>query len=375
MRNGNIFNTDPPKPKILVTPLDWGLGHATRCIPIINEIICLNCEVLIAASGVSYFLLKKEFPKLVILRIPGYKIKYSRNKRWLPLKLLLQSPQLFISISQEHVWLKKTIKQYRISAVISDNRFGMFAKNIPCIYITHQLLIKTGNRFSEIFLQKIHYYFIKKFNYCWVPDHEENGIAGELSHQENKPGNVLYIGPLSRFEILKNLPVLYDIVISISGPEPQRSIFEKIILSQVKLTNRKILIVRGLPSENKEVMQENASVKIVNHLSSFDLNKAFQQGEMIVSRSGYTTIMDLAKLGKNAVLVPTPGQTEQEYLAHYLMKNKFFYCLNQDEFSLDSAINTSVSFPFNTLSQPMDDYKKIVGEFVLSVKSGNFATQ
>ncbi|MDQ2862154.1 MAG: glycosyl transferase family 28 [Bacteroidota bacterium] len=375
MRSGNKFNTIPQKPKILVTPLDWGLGHATRCIPIINELISLNCEVLIAASGDGYFLLKKEFPTTVIFRIPGYKIEYSRKKKWLPFKLLLQSPRLFFSIFKEYVWLKKAIKNNRIHAVVSDNRFGMFAKNIPCVYITHQLLIKTGNSFSENFLQRIHYSFIKKFNYCWVPDYAQNGIAGELSHQANKPGNVLYAGPLSRFEIWENMPLLYDVIVSISGPEPQRTIFEKIILSQIKSTAKKILVVRGLPGEDMPMVSENASLKIVNHLSSHDLNKAFQQSEIVISRSGYTTVMDLVKLGKKAVLVPTPGQTEQEYVAYYLMKNKFFYSVEQDNFSVNAALNAALSFPFTTFSRPMDDYKKIINEFVLSVKSGNFATR
>jgi len=375
LRNGDNFNTTPPKQRILVTPLNWGLGHATRCIPIINELISLNCEVFVAASGDSYFLLKKEFPTAIILHIPGYKIKYSRNKKWLPFKLFLQSPQFFFSICKEYLWLKKTIKKYRINAVISDNRFGMHAKNIPCVYITHQLLIRTGNTFSEKFLQKIHYFFIKRFNCCWVPDYEKNGIAGELSHQANMPGNVLYAGPLSRFGIEKNMPVIYEVIISISGPEPQRTIFEKIILSQIKFTNKKILVVRGLPGENTPLMPETASVKIVNHLSSYNLNKAFQQSEIIICRSGYTTIMDLAKLGKKAVLVPTPGQTEQEYLAHYLMKNNFFYSVDQDKFFFDSAIKAALSFPFKTFSRPMNAYKKIINKFVMSVKSGNLLTQ
>jgi uncharacterized protein (TIGR00661 family) len=208
-----------------------------------------------------------------------------------------------------------------------------------------------------------------------VPDHRENGIAGELSHQQNKPTNILYTGPLSRFEALENIPIIYDIIISISGPEPQRSIFEKIILAQIKFTEKKILIVRGLPSINEVLPHENASVKIVNHLSSSELNKAFHQSKIVISRSGYTTIMDLMKIKKKAVLVPTPGQTEQEYLAYYLMKSGFFYSVDQNKFSLDSTINEALSFSFNTLSSSMYDYKKIIGEFVQSVKSGSSPIQ
>jgi len=373
--NGNNFNSLHPKTRILVAPLDWGLGHATRCIPIINELLLQNCDVLIAASGNGFFLLKKEFPSLIILRMSSYKIKYSRNKRWLPLKLFLQFPQIIFSIQRENFWLKKNIKKYKIDAVISDNRFGMYSKKIPSVYITHQLLIKTGNIFFEKIIQKINYHFIKKYNYCWVPDCKENGLAGELSHQENMPSNILYIGLLSRFELLKKVPKLYDVLISISGPEPQRTIFEKIILFQLNYFNKRILVVRGLPNESKSIKTDNESIKIVNHLSANELNKAFQQAEMVISRSGYTTILDLVKLNKNAVLVPTPGQTEQEYLSSYLMNRNFFYSVEQNKFSLNAAYNDASVFEFINMPSCIDNYKNVINQFVLSLKSGNFETQ
>lgn len=375
MINGNNFNSLHQKTRILIAPLDWGLGHATRCIPIINELIYQNCEVLIAASGNSFFLLKKEFPSLVILRIKSYKVKYSRSKRWLPIKLFLQFPQIAFSTLKENLWLKKCIEKHKIDAVISDNRFGMYSKKIPSVYITHQLLIKTSNPFFEKIVQKLHYYFIKKYNYCWVPDYEENGLAGELSHQENMPSNILYIGPLSRFQLLKDVPQIYDVLISISGPEPQRTIFEKIILHQLNNFNKRILFVRGLPDENRNLKTDIESVKIVNHLSSNELNTAFQQSEIIISRSGYTTIMDLVKIAKHAVLVPTPGQTEQEYLSTHLMEKKFFYSVEQDKFSLNTVYNNASAFQFSNIPSCMNNYKKVISEFVLSLKSSNFETQ
>ena len=375
MINGKKFNSALPKIRILVAPLDWGLGHATRCIPIINELISQNCEVLIAASGESYFLLKKEFPHLVILRISGYNITYSGDRRWLPFKLLLQFPKIFFPVLKENLWVKKNIKKYEIEAIISDNRFGMYNKKVPSVYITHQLLIKTKNRFSEKIAQKIHYHFIKKYKHCWVPDWNENGLAGDLSHQENKPSNVLYTGALSRFELLKDIPQKYDILISISGPEPQRTIFENKIFVQLESLNKNILFVRGLPNETKNLQIDNKSIKIINHLPAAELNKAFQESKMIICRSGYTTIMDLVKLGKNAVLVPTPGQTEQEYLAKYLLEKKLFYSVEQDKFSLQNVIENASIFETSSATAYMNDYKKVINEFVLSLKSGNFEPQ
>jgi uncharacterized protein (TIGR00661 family) len=373
--NDKNFNIEVSGPRVLVTPLDWGLGHATRCIPIINELIRQKCEVVIAADKALVFLLKKEFPTTVFLRINGYKVQYSRNRKWLPLKLLLQFPKIIFSVWKEKAWLKKMVNEYQLDAVISDNRFGMNSKKIRCVYITHQLHIKTGNTFSEKIAQKMHYHFIKKYDSCWVPDFKENGLAGELSHQANMPSNVLYTGPLSRFEKIKEVHKVYNVLISLSGPEPQRSIFEKIILLQLKTFKKKVLLVRGLPDENINLQADMKSIEIVNHLPAEKLNIAFQQSEFIISRSGYSTIMDLVKLCKNAILVPTPGQTEQEYLSKYLMEKKYFYSVEQNNFSLETAIQQASSFPFVKPPTHFDDYKKVIGEFVLSLKPGNSTPQ
>jgi uncharacterized protein (TIGR00661 family) len=371
--NGKKINIQPTKPRILIVPLDWGLGHATRCIPIINELIEQGCDVVVAADGDPFFLLKKEFPTIVFLRIKGYKIQYTRNRKWLPFKLLQQFPKIIFSILKENSWLEEVINEYKIDAVISDNRFGVYNKRIPCIYITHQLYIKTGRVFSEKIIQKMHNYFIKKYSNCWVPDFKENGLAGELSHPAKIPSNVLYMGPLSRFEKMNDVPTIYDLVISLSGPEPQRTIFEKIILTQLKTFEKRVLLVRGLPNENKKMQADIKSIEIVNHLSAEELNIAFQQSDLIISRSGYSTIMDLVKLCKNAILVATPGQTEQEYLAAYLMQKKYFYSVHQDNFSLEAAIGHASLFPFVSPAAPVSNYKNVVDEFVLSLKTGNFA--
>lgn len=221
---------------------------------------------------------------------------------------------------------------------------------------------------------KIHNSFIKRYNQCWVPDFEENGLAGELSHPKKSNDGIIYLGALSRFENVSTSKNIYDLLISISGLESQRTIFENIVLEQVKTCQRKVLIVRGLPSEKTEIKSSNPFVKIKNHLSSADLNIAFQQSGMIICRSGYTTIMDLAKLNRQAVLVPTPGQAEQEYLASYLMEKKNFFAVKQKDFVLEEVLSKAEAFPFVKRNDNMEAYKKIISEFVLSVKSGKFAT-
>ncbi len=180
MTNGNNINKLPAKIRVLIAPLEWGLGHATRCIPIIKELLLNGAEVLIAAEGAAESLLKNEFPNLAYLPLMGYRMKYSRKKSFLHFKLLAQLPKIFFAIRKEYQWLKKIIIEHQIDAVISDNRFGLYHKKVKCIYITHQLLIKTGNSITEKIAQKYHYGFIKKYSECWVPDFKENGLGGGI---------------------------------------------------------------------------------------------------------------------------------------------------------------------------------------------------
>lgn len=350
----------------MVAPLEWGLGHATRCIPIIKELIIQNCEVFIAAEGATFSLLKHEFPDVIFLPLMGYRVRYSRKKNFLPWKILSQFPKMTFTIYKEHQWLKKVVKEYKIDAVISDNRFGLYHSKIPCVYITHQLLIKTGNAFSEIIAKRIHYYFIKKYKECWVPDFEKAGLAGELSHPKKLPGNVKYIGCLSRFEIIQ-AEKKYDLLIMISGPEPQRTIFEQELLKELTSYPGKALFIRGLPGSNVELKNENESLEIKNHISSQELNEAIMQSDMVISRCGYTTVMDLIKLQKQAILIPTPGQTEQEYLAKYLLEKKMFYTTDQEGFSLQTALEQSKknSSPINKYN--MEQYKNVIHQFVQSL--------
>jgi UDP-N-acetylglucosamine transferase subunit ALG13 len=359
----------------LVVPLDWGLGHATRCIPLIKEFQANGCEVIIAAETAVKSLLEHEFQQLTFIPLKGYRISYSRKSHWLPLKIISQVPRVLLGIYKEHKWLKKVVKKHSISAIIADNRFGLYHSGIPSVYITHQLLIKTGSVFTEKIAQKIHFWFIKKYTSCWVPDYAgRNNISGELSHPVKYLSNISYIGCLSRFEKKDLAGKKYDLLILVSGPEPQRSIFEAILLTQLKNYSGRSLLVRGLPGipENEEkalsTSSQNPRLIIKNHLSTQELNDAMQQAELVISRSGYTTIMDLIKLKQKAILVPTPGQTEQEYLAWHLMKQDFFYAASQEGFTLTDALKQAGDFPFLIPSFDMEQYKKAVNEFVQSLQ-------
>jgi UDP-N-acetylglucosamine transferase subunit ALG13 len=366
------FNIPEYKPRILIAPLDWGLGHATRCIPIISALHQQKCVVIVAATAQIKILLQKEFPDLQFIELKGYRMLYSRYKCWMPAKLIVQLPKLIYRIYAENRWLKQTAIENNIDAVIADNRLGLYHTKIPCVYITHQLIIKTGNHFTEKIIQKIHYHFINKFNSCWVPDAPGKiNLAGDLSHPVVLPKTpVTYLGPLSRFNKTETT-VKYDLCIILSGPEPQRSIFEKILLNDLQNYQGKVFFLRGLPQQTIPPDAGNPGLEIINHLPASALNKVLLQSETIICRSGYTTLMDLIKLQKKAIVVPTPGQTEQEYLGRYLQEQKLFYCVDQKIFSLSEAINNAAGFEFNVWPVYDDNYKSVIENFTAILKINN----
>ncbi|MFT3909776.1 MAG: hypothetical protein QM737_10155 [Ferruginibacter sp.] len=197
----------------MVAPLDWGLGHATRCIPVIKLLLGQGVEVVIAAEGPVAALLKEEFPTCVILRLKGYRIRYSRGKSLFFLKMLAQFPRIMGMLKYEKKWLNHIVSEHEIDGVISDNRFGFYTKKVPCVFITHQLFIQTGNKVLNRLAQKINYKYINQFSECWVADAAgPNNLAGELSHPEILPAVPLkYPGILSRckkIEVEKNIDLL-----------------------------------------------------------------------------------------------------------------------------------------------------------------------
>ncbi len=361
--------------KILIVPLDWGLGHATRDIPIIHELLNAGCEVLIAAEGKHAALLAQEFPQLTLLPLRGYRIQYAQKGKFFGIKIIQQIPKIISAIRHEQRWLRELVKTHQIDAVISDNRFGLYHPDIPTVIISHQLLIKTpfGGPL-ERWLKAMNYSYIRKYRHCWVPDYAgDNNLSGELSHPRPLPPNVQYLGCLSRFEPKENGPQKYDLLVLISGPEPQRTNLEKMVLEQIRTLPIRALIVSGKPG-TPEINQVTPQVQQVNHLNAAQLNEAMEASAMVLSRSGYTTLMDLAKLGKKAILVPTPGQSEQVYLGEWLMEKGYFYNVKQEEFNLATVLEAVKIFSFKSLGKlDMEMYKSIVRDFVQEVKDSKAA--
>jgi uncharacterized protein (TIGR00661 family) len=350
---------------ILIAPLDWGLGHATRCIPLIQFFLKAGCKVIIAASGAQANLLKSEFPAVVFVSIPGYNIKYTNAERVFVLKIALQLPKIIRAIYLEKKWLNSFLKENIVDAIISDNRYGLFHRKVTSVFITHQLLIKTSFPFTERIIQQINYRCIKKFSLCWIPD--EKGminLAGDLSHPAALPKiPVTYIGGISRLEKQTENVQKFELLIILSGPEPQRTLLEKKMLDELKTFKGKAMLVRGLLGNTKTLSTKNDLV-IKNHLPAKELEKAFNESGYIISRSGYTTVMDICKLQKRSILIPTPGQTEQEYLAYHLQKQGWCLSVSQKNFVLSESLQKAQNFKYQLPDLNMEKYKEVLTDFI-----------
>jgi uncharacterized protein (TIGR00661 family) len=366
----NIFALRKMK-KVLLCPLDWGIGHASRCVPVIRKLREAGLEVIIAADNRPFEFLRKEFPDLQMIRFPGKRIRYPKGSGFL-WKMIMTTPSFLSSFREEHNQLREIVESYGADIVISDNRYGCWHPVKPSVFITHQLEIQVppSVRFLQRTVRNILYRQIRHFSECWIPDFEiHRGIAGNLSHPDRLPGNAHYIGILSRFalrsfEVEDAITPAFDLMVMLSGPEPQRSILEEKIMRQLLNITLKAVIVRGI-TESDETSVIDGHIHIFSHLETNLMQEYMRRSALIVARSGYSTIMDVITLGKPAIFIPTPGQTEQEYLARYLMDKKIFFSMPQKNFDLIYAIELSKNFPGMVIR---NDYQVLVERIRLLIQ-------
>lgn len=324
--------------RILVCPLNWGLGHASRCIPLIRLLLEQGATIVLAGEGASLALLQQEFPELPAHTLPGIQIRYPQQGSMF-FRLLFSIPSILRSIRREHTSLVQLVEKEKIDVVISDNRYGCYHPRIKSIFITHQLMIKSP--FAEKMLHRIVLSYIRHYNECWIPDYEGSvNLSGDLSHKYPVPANCYFIGPLSRFNTTNlgnESSEKKQLLAIVSGPEPQRSIFAQQLKKQLAGIGQPTLLVLGLPEQQQE--EQTGFLRICSHLDTTNFEKEFQRSFCVISRSGYSTIMDLHKSGLKAIFVPTPGQTEQEYLAEALAKNNTIVFQKQHQLDLATALN------------------------------------
>ncbi len=345
--------------KILLTALHWGLGHATRCIPIVRALQADGHEVILASDGAALLLLQEEFPDLVSIALPAYDIRYpSGNMMW---NMLIQSKKFFKAIQSEYIDIQEIVKKYKIEIIISDNRFGCYSALVKKnIFITHQLNLMTPYGLFDAPARWFNRFLMRHFDEIWIPDLEgEPNFAGKLSHghfsKNKKAKPIHYLGILSRFEKKENNTTVFftekkenlKVLIVLSGPEPQRTILEEKIEEQITTLPKNIgflnkkeiefILIRGIVTSESPLLRKG-----FNFLNAQNLNQAMQEADIVVCRSGYTSVMDLAILGKKALLIPTPGQTEQEYLAKHFADLNIVATQSQKEFDLEKGIEKAL---------------------------------
>ena len=303
--------------KIIIAPLNWGLGHATRCVPIIKELQKSNFTPVIASDGTALQFLIKEFPSLEFFELPSYKISYGRNLKW---SLIRKIPTIVRAVHKERLLIQEYIHQNPdVVGIISDNRFGCYYTKIPSVYITHQLNVLSG--FLTPVTSFFHRRVIRKYNECWIPDEENSVYSGKLS-RSSKNLNQKYIGVLSRFK-KQELPQDIDVLIILSGPEPNRTLLEIKLTSIFKTSSKKVYLIQGIVEKTQKTTKEN-QLTIVNFMLTKQLEHTLNLSKMVICRAGYSSVLDLVSLRKKALLIPTKFQNEQEYLAKYLLQKGYF---------------------------------------------------
>ncbi|WP_375240178.1 glycosyltransferase [Polaribacter sp.] len=322
------------KNKIIIAPLNWGLGHATRCVPIINALLENNYQPIIASDGSSLEFLKKEFSNLEFLELPSYNISYHKN---LKLTLLLQIPRILATVKKEQEVINNFINANKdVIGVISDNRFGVRSKVVPSIYITHQVNVLSG--FTTVLTSKVHQKIINKFDQCWIPDHKNGELSGRLSKIENS--KYKFIGALSRFSKTTIKDSKVDVLVVLSGVEPNRTLLEHKLISEFKNDARNIVFVLGKVENDQKKWTSNNSV-FYNFLLSKELEQKINEAEIVICRSGYSSILDLYTLEKKVFFIPTKNQPEQEYLAKYLEQKGIAPFANLEDFNKKMLNNLS----------------------------------
>jgi len=354
-----------PKKRIFISPLHWGLGHATRVVPIISELIKQDIEPIIGADGVTAQFLNNIFPDLQLISMPHYKVHYKYDN--MVLNIALQLPQLLKVIKNERILTAQLVRDLNIDGIISDNRYGLAHNGTPSVFIGHQLNIKIPNQLICRAVNFQNRKLLAEFTNIWVPDiNGPDNLSGELSSGFNHPG-LRYIGPISRLDSITKAESEFKIVALLSGPEPQRSYFEKSLILQLRKLDVPSLLIRGILKKGEE--EQDNMLRIKNFADATEIASRIKSAELFIARSGYSTMMDLAKIGsKHILLVPTPGQTEQEYLAKRFSKKGA--ALYQEQHKLDIKFAWDNRKKSSGLSIENNDttMKMAVSDFIDSLK-------
>lgn len=346
--------------KVLLCPLNWGLGHAARSIPIAREFQKQGYSVDFASDGAPLELLRKEFPTARFFELPGFRITYPTNN--IVINVGRKMIQFITALRAEHKVVREIVDQHKYDIVVSDNRFGCYSPDTYNIFITHQVNIMTSSGLLDPAVNIFNHHYIRKYHQCWIPDYPNSpGLTGQLGHDHILP-HARYIGPVSRFSRARR-PERFRLAAVLSGPEPQRSLLEKQLRQQLSRFPFPTVLIGGVVSDDVPVQREE-NMTHYPFLTSQELNEVMLESHIIVCRGGYTTIMDLVALGKKAICIPTPGQTEQEYLTRLYEEKRYFLRQEQHDLDLASALERIDAYT----GIPMDIEQELMEKAVSDLK-------
>jgi hypothetical protein len=300
-----LFPKDISDKKILLSPLDWGMGHTTRCVSIIRQLLAQDNSLTFAGNESQTGFMRREFSEIECVHLEGYNI-FLDSKRNTYRQMMNQALKINGASKSENRWLKKYCETNDVDIIISDNRYGFYHTEIPSIFITHQLKLQIptlAGLTSNLIQSRVN-----KFDCCWIPDDERN-LSGELSNAKLEIP-ALRIGILNRFVKIETDEDL-DILVILSGPEPSRTTFEKQCIDYLRKNEVGSAAIVGSGNDQHQYeMYSNPSTKEMENLIA--------RSCLVLSRAGYTSIMEMVDLQQNAVLIPTSGQFEQEYLSEHI---------------------------------------------------------
>ncbi len=337
--------TAVPAKKILYGVLDWGLGHATRSMPLIASLRSQGHEVVLCGAGPGLALLQRRFPECRSRSLPPTGIRYGKDGAQTLRRLLLQIPRILRAIRRDARLAGVWAREENADAVISDGRYGFRARGAVSFFISHQLVLPLPQGWPlpglcRKWLTTLNRRALRGFTEVWVPDYEESpSLSGTLGHPPAWPG-LRYLGPLCRFEarLQEEAEPSIAYLALCSGPEPQRTLFEAALRSWLENRSGTRILLRGLPGSQKEDRKFPVpdALNVYDHAEPEEMFRWMEGAAAVVARSGYTTVMELAALGKRRVLlVPTPGQPEQEELARHLEALGVCRSLDQDALAED----------------------------------------
>ena len=345
--------------KVLVAPLDWGLGHATRCVPVVREFLNQGAEVELAVVRSNATLLRGFFQELRQRLAPSYNIVYPKHGYNMGLWLAKNGVHLRKVMNYEHRFAEKMVERYHYDVLVSDNRFGFYSRHAKSIYMTHQRRIafpKVLSAFEPVGMLW-HASVMKHFDEVWVPDLPEfPGYAAGLSHVNKSPVPVKYVGALSRFEnhLGTETPRNYKFVAIVSGVEPARSRFESLLRNVLAKVPGRHAIILGKPVLGVKSWSEG-NIDFHTHLPDREFAEAVRGAQWVVSRGGYSTVMDMAVLGAKCIFVPTPGQYEQVILAQDLAREGYAATISESNFSIETLLAAMSEKGNVSLPKPKDN--------------------